>query len=221
MSFAASTNPTVSPLAGSRDTQLADQGQYFVALTPTPGTGIITGASVQAFTETTPYLVIFNSSSTVSIYPMYIRTHLTVVGATASIAENWTFTLDTGNRLSSGGTALTVANTNMSSATATVAVATVGAITATAATGARRIISNCVGKDTVIEVVHDTVSFNFGGGYQTHAHSVISNTTTPSYASFNLGPAVIGPGQSMVVVRWAASQTTGSTNEFEIGWVEK
>ena len=220
MSFAASTNSIVSPLT-SRDTQLADQGQYFVALTPTVGTGIISGASVQAFTETTPYLVIFNSSATVSIYPMYVRTHLTVVGATASIAENWTWTLDTGNRLSSGGTALTIANTNMNSTTATVAVATVGAITATAATGVRRIIANCVGKDTVIEVVHDTVTFNFGGGYQLPKSPIVSNTTTPTYAHFNLGPVVIGPGQSLVMVRWAGAQTTGSTNEFECGWVEK
>ena len=221
MSFASTTNPVVSPLAGGRDTQLADQGQYFVGITPTPGTGIITGASVQAFTETTPYLVMYNSSSTVSIYPMFLRTHLTVVGATASIAENWTFTLDTGNRLTSGGTALTVANTNMNSAILTAAIVTVGAITATAATAARRIISNCVGKDTVIEVVHDTIAFNFGGGYQAAAHSTASNTTTPSYATFNLGPVVIGPNQSLVIVRWAASQTTGSTNEFEFGWSEK
>ncbi len=221
MSFAASTNSVVSPLAGSRDTTLADQGQFFVGLTPTVGTGIITGASVQAFTETTPYLVWFNSSATLSIYPMFVKTHLTVVGATASVAENWTWTLDTGNRLTSGGTALTIANTNMNSSTATQSIITVGAITATAATGARRIIANCVGKDTVIEVVHDTISFNFGGGYQVSKSSTVANTTTPTYATFNLGPVVIGPLQSLVMVRWAASQTTGSTNEFECGWVEK
>src|SRR5438132_3493251 len=146
MSFAASTNSVVSPLSGGRDTQLADQGQFFVGRTPTVGTGIVGAASLQTFDETKGILCLFNSSATVSIYPMWLLTHLTVVGATASIAENWTFTLDTGNRLTSGGTALTVVNTNMNSSTATAAVATFGALTTTTQTGARRVIANCVGK---------------------------------------------------------------------------
>jgi hypothetical protein len=220
MAFASTGQPVTLPLT-SRDTQLAEQGDFFVAVTPTPGTGVISGASVQAFTETTPYFTLYNSSATKYIYPMYLKTHLTVVGATASVAENWTFTLDTGNRYTSGGTALTIANTNMSNTDASAALIFVGAITAPAATSGRRIVSHCAAKHTVIEVVHDTINFNFGGGYQPHMSSTVANTTTPTYANFNLAPVVIGPGQSMVIVRWAGAQTTGSTNEFEFGFVEK
>src|SRR5881296_157156 len=99
MAFASSTNPVVTTLAGARDTQSADQGEYFVAVTPTPGTGIVGTASVQAFTETTPVFIVANTG-TKNIYPMSLRTHLTVVGATPSVAENMTFTLDSGNRFS-------------------------------------------------------------------------------------------------------------------------
>ena len=223
MSLAGSTNPIVSVLAGGRDMALADSGNYFMAITPTPGTGIITGSSVQAFTETTPYMTVYNGNvgGGPSIYPVFLRTHLTVVGATASLAEYWTFTLDTGNRYTSGGTALTINNTNMSNANASLASIFVGAITASAASGSRRVVDHVVGKDTVIEVVHDRNVFNWGGNNAVSPSSTASNTTTPTYAAYNLAPMVIGPGQSMVIVRWAASQTTGSTNEFQFSYIEK
>ena len=221
-SFAASTNPIISTLAGGRDTQSADQGEYFVAITPTPGTGIVGTASVQAFTETTPVFVLYNSG-TKNIYPMSLRTHLTVVGATASVAEHMTFTLDAGNRFStiSVGVALTVNNLNSGSTTASGAVIYAGGVVATAATGARRIVGHIQKKHTVIEVVHDTTNIVWGGTNAVSYSSVAGNTTTPTYSAHNLPPIVVGPGQSLVIVEWAAAQTTGSTNEYMFSWIEK
>jgi len=220
MAFAGTTQPVVAGLAASRDTQLGDQGNFFVGNTPTPGTGIISGA-VATFVETTPVLVMFNSSNTTSIYPMYLATHMTVIGTGVATAVNWTFTMDAGNRLTSGGTALNIQNVNMNSNTATAAIVTVGAITATAATGARRIVGNAVVKDTVLEVVHDTTAFNFGGGSQYSSSSTAKNTTTPTYAAHNMAPLVIGPQQSLVVYSWGVTKTGGTTYEFHMGWVEK
>ena len=223
MSLAGTTNPNVIVLGGGRDTAFADSGNYFMGITPTPGTGIISGGSVQAFTETTPYMVLFNGNvgGGPNIYPMFLRTHCTVVAATAGVAVFWTFTLDTGNRLSSGGTALTISNTNMGSALASQATVTVGAITATAASGSRRVVDHVKVKDTVIGVVHDTILFTWGSTSGVSTSSVAGNTTTPTYTAAGLAPCVIAPGQSMVVVRWAPTQTTGETNEFQFGYVEK
>ncbi len=222
MSFAASTNPVVSTLAGGRDTQAADQGQYFVAITPTPGTGFIGTGSVQAFTETTPAFVLYNAGS-LSIYPMSLRTHTTVVGATASLVINTTWTIDTGNRFSaiSVGTALTVNNLNGASTTTSGALVWAGGVTATAATGSRRIVGHTQQKHTVIEVVHDTAVYCWGGTNAVSYSSVAGNTTTPTYSAHNLPPIVIGPGQSLVMVEWAASQTTGSTREYMFSFIEK
>jgi hypothetical protein len=222
MSFAASTNPVVSTLGGGRDTQAADQGQYFVAITPTPGTGIVGTASVQAFTETTPVFICYNSG-TLNIYPMSLRTHLTVVGATASVAENMTFTLDVGNRFSSisVGTALTVNNLNSGSTNASGAVIYAGGVVATAATGARRVVGHVQKKHTVIEVVHDTTTYMWGGTNAVSFSSTVANTTTPTYSAHNLPPVVIAPGYSMVIVEWAGAQTTGSTNEYMFSYIEK
>ncbi len=222
MSFAASTNPVVSTLAGGRDTQAADQGNYFVAITPTPGTGIVGTASVQAFTETTPVFICTNTGL-LNIYPMSLRTHLTVVGATASVAENMTFTLDNGNRFSSisVGVALTINNLNMASTTGSGALCWGGGVIATAATGARRVVAHVQKKHTVIEVVHDTTTYMWGGTNAVSFSSIAANTTTPTYSAHNLPPIVIGPGQSLVVVEWAAAQTTGSTNEYMFSFIEK
>ena len=223
MSLAGTTNPNVIVLGGGRDTAFADAGNYFFAMTPTPGTGIISGGSVQAFTETTPYLVLYNGNvgGGPNIYPMFMRTHVTVVGATAGVALFYTFTLDTGNRYTSGGTALTIANTNMANANSSLATINVGAITASAASGSRRVVEHVKVKDTVVPVVHDTIVFTWGSPSGTPTSSVAGNSTTPTYTSVSLCPMVIGPGQSMVVVRWGASNTTGETNEFQLGFIEK
>ena len=214
------SSTVVTSLAGARDTAIADAGNFFVGLTPTPGTGIISNGSVQAFTETTPYFVLYNSGS-LNIYPCHMRLHTTVVGATNSAAQNWTNTIDVGNRVTSGGTALTIANTNMSSNVKSAAVITVGAITATAATGARRIVGHQAVKFVNIETVHDCIQFNWGGPEQVDPCSLINNTSTLSHTTVNFAPICIGPNQSMVLVRWGASYTTGVTYEVEFGWIEK
>jgi hypothetical protein len=220
MAFAGTTNPIVAGLAASRDTQLGDQGNFFVANTGVPGTGQISGV-VTTFVETTPYITLFNSSNTLSIYPMYLLGHITVAGTGVTPAINWTFTLDAGNRFTSGGAALNVQNVNMNSNLTSAAVVNAGVLVATAATGARRIVGNSVVRDTAVEIVHDTYAFNFGGGSQYSSSSVRKDTTTPTYALHNMAPLVIGPLQTLVVVRWATSMASGSTAELHMGWTEK
>lgn len=221
MSLQGST-PLVTPLAGGRDTAVADQGAFYVGITPTPGTGIIMGASVQAFTETTPFLVVYNAGL-LNIYPAFLRLHTTVAGATDSNACNWTNTLDTGNRLSAigSGTALTVSNTNMASANKSSSICSAGPITATAATSARRVVGHAQSKLAKVGVVHDCILFNWGGPSQQDRTALIDNTTTISHCCVNFAPIVIGPNQSMVLVAWGSGQTTGTTFEVEFGFMEK
>lgn len=226
MSFAATTNTVVSNLAGHRDIEAADLGYYFTARTPTPGTGIIGGGSVQAFTETTPILVLYNAGP-LSVYPMSLRTHLTVVGSNATpTIDNWTFTMDNGNRYTSGGTTLTQQNTNGTTLQNSGAFVVVGAITATAATPKRRVLGNITTKaddeaDGGLEVVHDTTVFSWGDTFASSNHPIRANSTTPMYSGHALPPCVIGPNMSLVIVRWSGSQVTGSTNEFQLTWIEK
>jgi len=71
MSFAATTNSVVSPLAGARDTQLADQGTLGRNDT-TVGTGIISTASLQTSMRRSPTSFCFNSFRHEHL-PMFLR----------------------------------------------------------------------------------------------------------------------------------------------------
>ncbi len=220
MAFASTTNPVVASMAGGRDTLPADLGYYFGAL-GVPGTGIVAPASVTAFTETTPLFVVYNPSATVSIYPAYLRLRLSAAGTGASAATYFTNTLDTGNRLTSGGTTLTKANLNMASQNTSVAVCTFGAVTATAATAGRRIVGNSQIRSLATGVIHDTIAVNWGGASQTLTSALINNTTTHSDTVVTWAPVVISPGCSMVLVEWGASAANAKSYEVEFAYVEK
>lgn len=209
---------SVTPLAGGRDTSLADSGGMYTALTPTPGTGIVGGAAVTTFDQTKPHIFIYNSGA-LNIYPLYIRAHTTVVGVGNSIC-NWTFTTDIGDLYTSGGTVLTPNNTNMVSQNKSAAIIVVGATTVAAATSAYRVVGHQMVR-AALEVVHDCLQFNFGGAEQCDPMSLIGNTTTLSHTTVNFAPVVIGPGQCFKATRWAASQSTGVTLELEIAYLEK
>ena len=217
MSLVGTADVLLTSLAGGREHALAEQGGFFTARTPTPGTGIIGSADVVAFTETTPILVVYNGGS-FNVFPHYLRMHTTVIGATASVAEFWTTTLDTGNRYTSGGTALTVSNNNMNDPDNSGVIATWGAITASAATTARRIVGHAASKFVTIETVHDTVTLNWGGVQGNRHSALINNAAALTHTTIQHGPCMIGPGQSLVLVRWAGAQTDGSTLEVELGF---
>lgn len=221
MAFAASTNPVVASLAGGRDTELADLGNYYVGVSPTVGTGNIGTSTVVLFTETTPILTLYNSGS-LNIYPMQWNLHCTVVGATApTIALMYTFTLDTGDRRSSAGTLLTISNTNMASSASSGAVIYTGAPVATAASGSRRVVAHVPMEGNSVNPVHHTHTFSWGQPGTLVPSVLIDNTTTLSHQAKSLPPMVIGPGQSLVVVRWSPAITTAPTYEHQFSFVEK
>lgn len=205
----------VSPILG-RDTFAADEGSYFMAITPTPGTGIIGHAAPTTFDETKPYLVLYNGGSN-RIYPVFLRLHTTVVSV-GDARTQFTVVVDDGNRYSTGGTALTKNNVNMDSSRATAASIYVGAVTATAASSTRRVLDHIVFRGT-IDVVEDVFEIQFGapigGGFGS------SRVATVMDSSRSTAPVCIGPGDSMLIHQWAASQSTGPTFQVALGYIER
>jgi hypothetical protein len=226
MALITSTAPLTVPLLGGRDTVVADQGSMYVGISPTPGTGLAgNAAGVATFVETTPYVVFYNSGL-LNIYPTHLRLHTTVIGVgNTTGAQNWTFTLDVGNRWTSGGTVLTVNNVNMNSNAKSAAVINVGGtLIATAATGSRRLVGQQAVKFN-LETVHDCHQFNFGGPEQADPTSLINNATGAatalSHTTVNFAPIVIGPNQSWLIYRWVAANTQMPAYEVEFGFIEK
>lgn len=200
----------------SKEWVSADEGSYFTALSTTPGTGIIGHAAPTTFDETKPYILLYNGGQN-RIYPQYIRLHDTVV-STAATRVQFTVAVDQGNRYSSGGTALAPKNCNMDNNFSTGASVYQGAVVATAASASRRVLDHLVFRGS-IDVVEDVYEIVFGasdGGGQGGSRAA----TVQDFARL-APPVVVGPGQSLLIHQWAASQSTGPTFQLSFGYIER
>lgn len=207
----------VLPL-GSKETFLAGEGTYFTGITPTPGTGVIGHAAPTTFDQTKAYIYLFNNSSTVSLYPQFLQLHNTAVSV-GDTRVQFTLVLDSTNRFASGGSNLTVNNTNMPSAIATQATtAKIGAVVLATNTAASRTIGNIVFRGTidVVEDVYEIVFAGVGGGSTTG-----SRVATVGDFSRTFAPICVGPQQGLAIHQWATGQSTGPTYEAIMGWVER
>mgnify|MGYP001597421384 CR=1 FL=1 len=216
MAFSGSS-ANVAGLTG-RDTNLADLGASFLAITATPGTGVIGHAAPTTFDETKPYFLLYNAGA-LTIYPAFLKLHTTVVGV-AGARVQFTQAIDSVNRWSSVGTALTINNTNMASNVISGATIRVGAPVATAASPNRRVLSHRVYR-AVIEVVEDTYCFSWGSPSPGAPSNLISSGTTVTAFTHSYPALAIGPGQSFLIHQWRASQSTGPTFEVEFAYYEK
>lgn len=212
-----STNAaSVLPLVG-RDTGAADAGNVYTALTPTPGTGIIGHAAPTTFDQTKAIFLLYNSGAS-NVYPLYLKLHNTVISAGANGVMYFTQVVDTGNRFSSGGTALTPQNTNYGSSSKSAALITVGAVVCSANTNASRTLAHHTFRGATIDVVHDRYTFTWG--LPSSDGSYLAGATYASLTQGNV-PVVIPPGASFMIHEWEASQSTGPTYEFEFGYIER
>ncbi len=227
----AGTSTVVAPFL-NRDTVLADQGYYFVAVSPTPGTGIantVTTETTLAQADLAPYLSIYNGSTVaapVFIYPTYLRLTLVTANAVSTVMR-FTLTLDQGNRITTQPAAagvLTISNVNMGSPNRSQAqiLGNNGTMVASAPTAQRRIVGNQSFRNGgVVSVIGDVYQFNFGSTEQIDPMSLVETGTAICNVTYGFAPVVIGPNQSFLVHQWATGQTTAPAFEIELGFIEK
>ena len=219
-------------LLSPRDLTLVDEGSEFQASSPTPGTGLAQITTPTAFIATSPYLIIQNPVNVgpvlaKSLYLKSIKLALSVV-QTGNTTLNYVAVLDNILRWSSAGSACGVgtfgtmngpycANFNASSASNAQVYA--GALVATAASNAARMLSHCELR-TAIPVVGDTYTFSFGGheGYHT---GLAKNGTAPSDFVIPLPGVVVAPGGAFLLYLWAASQSGAGQFEVDVNWIER
>jgi hypothetical protein len=142
---------------------IADEGQYFVAATATPGTAYnLAGATQTAWVATTPTYTVKNNDaeSAKRLYIDFVRIVFATAGTAGTRIEGAAI-IDNVTRYSSGGTALTAYNVNMDSTTASISTSIfAGAVTATAATAPRYVCRFAL--KTAIAIAGDTATVNFG-----------------------------------------------------------
>lgn len=194
----------------------ADEGSYFTALSTTPGTGIIGHAAPTTFDATKPYFLLYNGGVN-RIYPQFLRLHDTVVSVGGARVQ-FTVVVDQGNRYSSAGTALTPKNVNMDSVISSAASIYQGAVVATAASASVRTLDHLVFRGT-IDVVEDVYEIVFGASDGSGQGG--SRVATVGDFARLAPPVVVGPGQSLLIHQWAASQSTGPTFQVSFGYIER
>ena len=212
---------------------LADEGSYFVANNAQTA---ITGQTTAAFDATKPSLLIVNTDSVSNplgkrIYLDYI--HLLNGGTaysndTSNTGIFWSLQLDTVNRYSSGGTALTINNPNNDLAQGSVALAYAGALVTNTAQALRTIVGQRLMRApvsaTALTLANlDEFHFTFGGIEAQSAAAIQTSATleaTMVNKSFTGPPIIIGPNQSLLfnINCIAGGAVTAGNFIYEVGF---
>jgi hypothetical protein len=191
---------------------IADEGQYFSAMTQTPGTAYnLTAAAQTAWVATTPTFFLKNNDSAGAkrIFMDFVRFSIVTAG-TAGANVHCAIVLDTGARTTSAGTALTVANVNGASGNTSISTGAIaGAITANAAVSPRYLYRGTL-KNAAL-TIGDSFQINFA-----------SQDTGGSMSGVcPVGPAILDGGQSLLIYLWLLSQSAAPTGEVQAAWYER
>lgn len=200
---------------------LCDEGSYFVATNPTPGTGIAGIAASDGNNDLENLICVYNAATAAAgtrIYLDYLQLLVTAAGTNGTTTE-WVSKIDDSDRYTSGGSAITEVNCNMDSTESTSARLHFGALVSPAASNQR-----LVGHGTlrsVIAVVEDTYTFDFGAGVSGMTSSLQTTGTAVAHIYVPHAPVILGPGDSWLFQINAASQTAASSFEFQLGFWER
>jgi hypothetical protein len=211
---------------------LADEGSYFVATNPTPGTGIATTTSVvdgansgATSAQTRPLMIVYNGASpndpnAKNLYPLYLNMSFTTVPAVGTVWQTAMWLEPVGaSAYTSGGSTIVPNNVNPNSNTNTRASVYFGALTAAATTtGGKLVMARAV--TSILPILRDVHLFTFGDVTQPAA--VIQGTATVARTIVvPCAPLVIPPGYALKLGGWMTGNNAAPAWEFEFGYAER
>jgi hypothetical protein len=208
---------------------LASRGQYFRAQNPTTGTGVALNAAVTSFSATNGFLVLNNTSPTLSVYLDRLKLILTAA-TTAVVSVDFLVVLDTVTRnpsTAANGTAIVPTNpnsgSNTTSALAIQAFNNAGAMTIPAAGALARTAARAH-VPTGLHVVGDSIEVQFGDAVAPGTGGLTGSTRTSASAPgafvVEAEPVIIGPQGWAVIHRWSLSEAGAPSYEWTLGWTE-
>jgi len=213
-----------SMIAPGMKHDFADQAlerAFFVATNPTPGTGIASLAAATAFSATAGLMNIFNSATLQQgnvIRPVLLRLMCTTANTSAANYRLAMY-LDSANRWSSGGSAITEVPVVDEGASGTSFVeptskATIyfGLLVLAAATDANLITHVNVAEDVM--VANDVINIWFGCGPSGGLGGAMEQVDVV------VPPVWIKPGANLSIHEFAASQSDDPEFEFEFWYIE-
>lgn len=193
------------------------EGSFATLSNATPGTAIVSQASLTAYDNTKDILHILNSETSKSLIIKYIKQFVSVVPG-GSGTQKYEVRLDTQTGLTSGGTALTAKRANLAVASPLGnVVATAGAMTTVA--GSANMEKTYSGEiRNGVGLAGDTFIYIFGAT-MTMGNFLPVATTTGEQRTVCHGPLIVRPGGSMRMSHYGASLSTAAQFEWEIGCV--
>jgi hypothetical protein len=193
----------------------ADEGSYFTAITPASGTGIIGHAAPTTYDTTKPYIFIYNGTQK-TLYPQHLALYETVASV-GGVGLVFVPSVDNVSTVTTPGTTLTVASSNVANATATSGlVAQVGAIVTPANSGSSVQYGDIIFRGT-IDIIQDHYDIVFGAPSSNGGG--VARPATLMDSSRIASPIAVPPGWNFKLVQWRASQSTGPTFQVRLGFV--
>lgn len=190
-------------------------GNYYTFTEGTIGTAVATTTSITGFDATKPVLLIYNGNSNKDIVMDILKFMVVQVPTSAT---SWQFWIKTylGNAWASAGTTVTPTCANTNSTTASGATVYIGAPVAAEGTLVNRSHSGGALRG-IIPTTFDSFSISFGGDAASG-----SSLLTSGSAKYNecVPPLVLGPGHSMTVGMFGASNGAAPTFRYTGGYWE-
>lgn len=199
------------------------EGSYYIARTPTPGTGItLTSATGTAFSATNG-IVGINNNDVKDDGRSIILDFITVILTAAGTAATSAYTVGQLDRLAKASGATTLSNFNVNGglpADDAVADIHAGAITiATAETGnAPRYLGGQVHRKAAAPafVIDDVITWAFGR--ESFGNDAIIAATAINVV-LGMPPVVIPPGWTFNLLEWAVGRTAAQSAEVIVGYM--
>ena len=206
-----------------RDHGILDEGSYFTATNPTPGTGIATTTSITAETQVSPVMLIqnqwgVNDPNAKNIYLMGLNLIVTAAPTSATFWQG-SLRMDLANPLkyTSGGSVITPVGCNGSASAASKAQIYFGAIVALAQAASGRLVANFMA-NPLIPLVKDEIRLEFGTGVQTTLSATAAANTVRSIQL----PAIAIPPQGWIALQmWGGSNAGAPAFEFQLDYIER
>ncbi len=201
----------------------AQNGQYFVARNPTPGTALAFAVSASVSETAGNFLALKNNSSPGAttekkIILDFIRLICKTAPASGTAGYFYAALNSDTAKYTSGGTELTAVQTNMNESGASVAKVYAGALTTIAAAATARVVAGGVLR-TAIPVVGDEWILKFGQDVAS-GYSLLGGTATERMI-IPCPPVILGPQHTLTLQMWFPSNaTTAAQFEVEAGWIE-
>lgn len=193
---------------------LADEGSYFVATNPTPGTAIAGISAADGYDDTEALLYIANTHATKHVYLDYLLMQTVAVGTNGT---DFAYAIDVATEATyaSGGSSITPVDVNRETDNTAPVTMYFGAVVTTTGT-TEKIMSHGLLR-TVIKVAGDQYLFTFGQDNKPFAATVMEGTAQASIVR-SCPPMVIPPSHALSFREFASSQTVAATYEFECGF---